>query len=88
VVTDTQKSDDISYLFYFWLIPVVVGIPGNVMAIIVANRKHNRRLSPCIYMTAMGVADTVLLMERAMAVVLNKVLLDYGIVTDPLWWFK
>ncbi|XP_064619610.1 uncharacterized protein LOC135483041 [Lineus longissimus] len=83
-----QETDDISYFFFIWVIPVVVGIPGNALAIIVANRKHNRQLSPCVYMTAMGVADTVLLLERIMAIVLNKVLLAHGFVTEPLWWFR
>jgi hypothetical protein len=84
----TPYLDDISYLFFIWLLPPVVGIPGNILAIIVANRKRNKQFSPCIYMTAMGVADSVFLVERIMAVILNKLLLEYGIVTEPLWWFR
>ena len=45
------------------MIPVTFGVPGNIMTILVANRKHNRKLSPCIYMTAMAVADTLFLLE-------------------------
>jgi hypothetical protein len=86
-----EETDDISYLLYFWLIPAIVGIPGNALAVIVANRKHNRQLSPCIYMTAMGVADTVLLLERIMMVICLEVFFEYGIITDSLarlWWLR
>jgi hypothetical protein len=48
---------------YVWAVPVAIGIPGNILAILVANRKHNRKLSPCIYMTAMAVADSLFLLE-------------------------
>jgi phosphotransferase system glucose/maltose/N-acetylglucosamine-specific IIC component len=48
---------------YVWSVPVVFGVPGNILAIIVANRKHNRKLSPSIYMTAMGLADTLFLLQ-------------------------
>ncbi|XP_064627969.1 growth hormone secretagogue receptor type 1-like [Lineus longissimus] len=46
---------------YLWMVPVVCGIPGNVLTIFVANRKHNKSLSPCIYMTALAVSDTIYL---------------------------
>jgi hypothetical protein len=48
---------------YTLFVPVIFGIPGNIMTVLVANRKHNKKLSPCIYMTAMAVADTVFLLE-------------------------
>jgi hypothetical protein len=35
------------------------GIPGNIFIILIAQRKHNRKLSTSIYMTAMAVADTI-----------------------------
>jgi hypothetical protein len=50
---------------YLWIVPVLIGVPGNVLSIFVANRKHNRALSPCIYMKAMAVADTMVLIENA-----------------------
>ncbi|XP_064642689.1 leukotriene B4 receptor 1-like isoform X2 [Lineus longissimus] len=50
---------------YFWIVPVVLGVPGNVLSIFVANRKHNRALSPCIYMKAMAVADMLVLIQQA-----------------------
>jgi hypothetical protein len=48
---------------YVWLLPVCFGVPGNVISIFVANRKQNRGLSPCIYMSAMAIADTLLLLQ-------------------------
>jgi hypothetical protein len=48
---------------YTWIVPSTLGIPGNILSVVVANKKHNRRLSPCVYMTAMAVADTVFLLE-------------------------
>jgi phosphotransferase system glucose/maltose/N-acetylglucosamine-specific IIC component len=48
---------------YFGFIPVAFGVPGNILAMIVANRKHNRNVAPCIYMAAMAVADTIFLLE-------------------------
>jgi hypothetical protein len=50
---------------YFWIVPVVCGIPGNVIAMLVANRKHNKHLSPCLYISAMAVADTLFLLGMA-----------------------
>jgi hypothetical protein len=48
---------------YVWIIPVAFGVPGNILAMFVANRKHNRNLAPCIYMAVMAVADTIFLLE-------------------------
>jgi hypothetical protein len=50
---------------YIWIAPVIIGVPGNILAILVANRKHNRALSSCIYMKAMAVADTSELVTQA-----------------------
>jgi hypothetical protein len=48
---------------YTWGIPVAFGVPGNILSIFVANRRHNRKLSPSVYMTAMAVVDTIFLLE-------------------------
>jgi hypothetical protein len=48
---------------YVWIVPVAFGVPGNILTLLVANRKHNRKLSPCVYMSAMACADTVFLLE-------------------------
>ena len=84
----TQQTEDILYFFYIWIIPITIGLPGNILAVLVANRKHNRKLSPCIYIMAMGVADTVLLLERINAIIVNLVFLDYDRFAQPLWWYR
>jgi hypothetical protein len=69
------KSQEFPFLFnfyillsrYLWIVPVTIGVPGNVVSILVANRKHNRALSPCIYMKAMAVADSLVLLEHGFA---------------------
>jgi hypothetical protein len=48
-----------------WIGPTLIGVPGNILSILIANRKHNRELSPCIYMKAMAVADTLELVQHA-----------------------
>jgi hypothetical protein len=72
--TGTLENDDLYWelsLFYqicanyLWIVPVVCGIPGNFMSILVANRKHNKNLSPCVYISAMAVADTTFLVGMA-----------------------
>jgi hypothetical protein len=42
--------------------PFIFGLPGNLLIIIIASRKHNRDLSPSVYMTAMAVVDSILLL--------------------------
>jgi hypothetical protein len=77
-ITSTERTtptDEDRYLFevlkivqtalsrYTMLVPVILGVPGNILSVVVANRKHNRNLSPCVYMAAMGVVDTVFLFD-------------------------
>ncbi|XP_064632599.1 uncharacterized protein LOC135490944 [Lineus longissimus] len=50
---------------YVWVLPVAFGIPGNILTMLVANRKHNRKLSPCVYMSAMAATDLMFLLEVA-----------------------
>jgi hypothetical protein len=50
---------------YGWMLPVIFGIPGNVITITVATRRHNRQSSSSIYMAAIAVADSILLIQVA-----------------------
>ncbi|XP_064622610.1 cysteinyl leukotriene receptor 1-like [Lineus longissimus] len=50
---------------YAWIVAVIFGIPGNILSVLIATRKRNRGLSPCIYITAMAVVDTALLVQLA-----------------------
>jgi hypothetical protein len=74
-----ESPGDLYKVIYSWLLPAVLGIPGNIMVILIASKEHNRKLSPCIYMIAMALADTVLLLEVAWVVILVR-LWDHGIV--------
>ncbi|XP_064637544.1 growth hormone secretagogue receptor type 1-like [Lineus longissimus] len=57
------KSILLALTKYLWTIPVVLGVPGNILTILVARQKHNRKMSPCVYMTAMAVSDTAFLLD-------------------------
>jgi hypothetical protein len=84
---EDTSIDDVKWVQYLWAIPILIGIPGNVMSIVVAVRPNNRNLSPCIYMAAMGVADTVLLLER-MASLFAEGFIFRRIIENPLWFIR
>ena len=47
----------------YWLpVIVILGLPGNAMAFFVMLRPHNRRISCCVYMAALAVTDSILLL--------------------------
>ena len=50
---------------YAWIPIVVFGIPGNVIAFCVALRRHNRHLSPCVYIAGIAVADLSILITNS-----------------------
>jgi hypothetical protein len=50
---------------YSWIVIVVVGLFGNAMSITITLQKDNRRISTCIYMTALALADSTVLIELA-----------------------
>jgi uncharacterized YccA/Bax inhibitor family protein len=52
--------------YYLWIVPVVFGIPGNIITVLVASRKHNKELSPCVYMEAMAVVDGLFLVGHTL----------------------
>ena len=51
---------------YGWMLPAITGIPGNVLVFFVMTLKHNRTLSPSIYMTAMALSDNLVLFQCTM----------------------
>jgi hypothetical protein len=73
---------------YVWMIPLTIGVPGNIISILVANRKRNQSLSPCIYMTAMAVADTLLLLMQPCFFLLTKWGLGSSIIHGREWIYK
>ena len=42
-----------------WVVPVALGVPGNLIAILVTTTTDNRKLSTCNYMTGIAVADLI-----------------------------
>jgi hypothetical protein len=49
---------------YGWMFSGILGVPGNFIAMLVITLKHNRNLSPCIYITAMAIADNLVLLTN------------------------
>jgi hypothetical protein len=69
ILPETDDHDGLQLAYhiittYSWMVPVVVGVPGNIISAVVATREHNKHLSPCIYMTALAVADTAYLLQQ------------------------
>jgi hypothetical protein len=54
-----------SILNYEFIAPLILGLPGNVMIVIIARRKHNRHVSASVYMSSMAVVDAALLLMSA-----------------------
>ena len=73
---------------YMWIVPVAVGVPGNIMAAAIATKKHNRGLSACAYMTGMALADTGLLLHVAWTLPLLYTTLGLHIVVGREFLFK
>jgi di/tricarboxylate transporter len=72
---------------YGWAVPVILGVPGNLIALAVASKKANRELSPCTYMAAMAVVDTILLLEEAWIITLMR-LLDRSLISPPEFFIR
>ncbi|XP_064624468.1 galanin receptor type 2-like [Lineus longissimus] len=73
-------DSDILKVLYGILGPSILGLMGNPLAIAVASRSQNR-LSPSVYIIAMGVADSVYLLEAVCFVVCQK-LFDEGMMLN------
>jgi hypothetical protein len=43
---------------WFSVISVGLGIPGNMMSLMITMKRDNRQISTCIYMAALAVVDT------------------------------
>ncbi|XP_064622240.1 C-C chemokine receptor type 5-like [Lineus longissimus] len=74
--SEFKPSLDLFSLFAAAAIPLIFGVPGNILAFLVACQKQNRKLSPSIYMAAMAVVDNLFLLDVGIAVLWNKWLSD------------
>jgi hypothetical protein len=63
------------YISKWWFVfTFVFGIPGNVMSLLVTLKKDNRRISTCMYMAALALIDSTVLVNAA----LHKMLIIQG----------
>ena len=63
------------YVSKWWFVFVFVfGIPGNLMSLLITLKKQNRRISTCVYMAALALVDSVVLINVA----LHKTLIIHG----------
>ncbi|XP_064642591.1 proteinase-activated receptor 1-like [Lineus longissimus] len=51
---------------------VAIGIVGNTMSLLITTKKDNRRISTCVYMTALASVDTVVLINEFVHAILSK----------------
>ena len=58
---------DIALVLHFQFMPVViaVGIPGNILTLIVMLQRKNRHTTCCIYMAYLAISDTLILLYGA-----------------------
>jgi hypothetical protein len=52
---------------YFWLPTIALGIPGNILCILVSLREGNRKISTCIYIAALAAVDTISLSDTVIS---------------------
>lgn len=59
---------------YWFVTTAVFGLPGNLMSLLVTLRKDNRRISTCVYMAALAIVDSGVLINTT----LHKILVIQG----------
>jgi hypothetical protein len=59
---------------YVWALLVALGIPGNILALVISLQKSNRTNAACLYMGAIAAADSL-------------VLVFYGGCQSTMFWF-
>ena len=72
--TPTIKSVDESYVWmlmamdgvskWFPIVTTIIGLPGNVMSLLITTKKDNRSRSTCIYMAGLAIVDTIVLLNN------------------------
>ncbi|XP_064620337.1 uncharacterized protein LOC135483397 [Lineus longissimus] len=58
---------------YVWAFLVTLGIPGNILALVISLQRTNRTNAACLYMAAIAAADTLLLVF-------------YGVCQSTMFW--
>jgi hypothetical protein len=57
-----------------FLLTFGLGLPGNMMSLLITLKRDNRKISTCIYMAALALVDSVVIVNVA----LLKMLITYG----------
>ncbi|XP_064635362.1 proteinase-activated receptor 2-like [Lineus longissimus] len=75
----------VTSLLYRWFTVVVIGlgVPGNIMSLLITLKQDNRHISTCIYMAGLAIVDTGLLIMM----ILYKTLRLHGQGLDGNWTF-
>jgi hypothetical protein len=60
---------------WFQIFTMIIGIPGNIMSLLVTLKKGNRQIGTCIYMAALAIVDSFVLI----IVMTYKVLVFHGL---------
>ena len=56
--------------FWVYITVIPIGILGNIVCILVVSKKQNRKASSCVYMGALAIADTVVLISQGGIIIL------------------
>jgi len=63
-------------LWFVVYLPVIIGIPGNIVTILVANMSHNKKRCTSVYMMGLAIADTAILIQQLEQLALRYVPLE------------
>jgi hypothetical protein len=87
-VHSSRQTEKLSFFVYSWTVPILVGIPGNILAVIVATQRYNRKLSTSVFIAAIGVVDSLFLSERLFALLTVDYLIQNDILEYTLWMLR
>ena len=71
--TSTLVHDILWFVVY---LPVIIGVPGNIVTILVANMSHNKKRCTSVYMMGLAIADTAILIQQLEQLALRYVPLE------------
>ena len=70
--------EHVTVMLYKWwtVVSVGLGVPGNLMSLMITMKKDNRKISTCIYMAGLAVVDSCVLLFSE---ILWKLLISHGL---------
>jgi hypothetical protein len=48
---------------YVWIFLVALGVPGNIITVVISVQRSNRTIAACLYMAAIAAADFLVLVS-------------------------